>query len=181
MSRPADRTPKGITAPGEAPYSGRMASPRASAGAVMLAGGLLTLSTTAPWTALEAGVGSLFGGGFHSAARGLEDPLGRYTLLAGLAATALGLAGLLTGRRRLTAAAALPGAGAVALVVAYLTGRDDLTFDLGFLSVGSTLRPGWYAALGCALAVVLFAVLALRPKSRGGAAASGRAASPWPR
>ncbi|MEV0585951.1 hypothetical protein [Nonomuraea sp. NPDC050310] len=156
-----------------------MASPRTSAFAVALAGGLLVLSTTTPWMAVEAGVG-LFRGGLSATTRGLEDPLGLYTLLAGLAAAALGVAGLLTRRRWLTALAALPGAGATALVVSYVAGRSDVGLDLGYITVGSVLRPGWYGALGCALAVVLFAVLAISRRSRAGATASDRAASPSP-
>ncbi|MFD1937282.1 hypothetical protein ACFSKW_38015 [Nonomuraea mangrovi] len=143
-------------------------SRRGVAVAVVLAGLLLALSALFPWAGIDARL-EVLGAGVSQDVRGVDDPFGVYTLVAGLAAAALGVAGLLRGRL-LTALAVLPGLVAAVLLVMYVAdprGIGDRVFvDLGVLSIEPGLRPGWFAALAAALAVTTLALLALtRPRS----------------
>ncbi|MFE3449139.1 hypothetical protein ACFXJ8_09405 [Nonomuraea sp. NPDC059194] len=143
-------------------------SRRGVAVAVILAGMLLALTALLPWAGVDARLEAL-GAGISQDVRGVDDPFGVYTLVAGLAAAALGVAGLLRGRL-LTALAALPGLAAAVLLVVYVADArgiaDRVSVDLGVLSIEPGLRPGWYAALGAALAVTALALLALpRPRA----------------
>ncbi|MET9337472.1 MULTISPECIES: hypothetical protein [unclassified Nonomuraea] len=144
-------------------------SKRGVAAAVVLAGLLLALSALLPWAGIDARL-DVLGAGISQEMRGVDDPFGVYTLVAGLAAAAFGLAGLLRGRL-LTALAALPGTAAAVLLVVYVADPrgigDRVSVDLGVLSIEPGLRPGWYAALAAALAVTALALLALpRPRQR---------------
>ncbi|MEQ4724797.1 hypothetical protein, partial [Nonomuraea sp. B19D2] len=105
------------------------------------------------------------GGALANDVRGIDDRFGVYTLLAGLVSLGFGVAGLLT-RPRIAALAALPGAAAVAVLVLFMTDggglRDRISVDLGeMLSIGPVVKFGWFAALGCSVAVVVLSVLAL--------------------
>ncbi|WP_431898229.1 hypothetical protein [Nonomuraea sp. bgisy101] len=143
-------------------------SRRGVAVAVVLAGLLLALSALFPWAGIDARL-EVLGAGVSQDVRGVDDPFGVYTLVAGLAAAALGVAGLLRGRL-LTALAVLPGLVAAVLLVMYVADPrgigDRVSVDLGVLSIEPGLRPGWFAALAAALAVTTLALLALtRPRS----------------
>jgi hypothetical protein len=137
---------------------------RGYAFAVVLAGALLMFCAVLPWAGVEARI-ELIGGGVSRDLRGVDDPYGLYTLVAGLAALACGVAGLL-GRPRIAALAALPGAVAAFVLVLFVTDssgiRDRVSIDLGrFLSIEPAIRYGWFAALAVSLAVILLAILAL--------------------
>ncbi len=146
------------------PAPAKPAAHRGYALAVVVAGALLVFCAVLPWAGLEVR-SELIGGGLANEIRGIDDTFGIYTLVAGLAALGCGIAGLLT-RPRLAALAAVPGAAAVAVLVLFMTDgsgvRDRLSFDLGqVLSVGPVIKFGWFAAMGCAVAVVVLSVLAL--------------------
>ncbi|NJP89915.1 hypothetical protein HCN51_10730 [Nonomuraea sp. FMUSA5-5] len=134
--------------------------------AVAAAGALLVFCAVLPWAGLQA-TSSLIAGGVASDVRGIDDPFGVYTLMAGLAALGCGLAGLLSPRPRLAALAVVPGGVAVVVLLKFVIGgggdlRDRISFDLGgLLSIEPVIRFGWFAALGCALAVVALSLLAL--------------------
>ncbi|MEU7897562.1 hypothetical protein AB0B45_32485 [Nonomuraea sp. NPDC049152] len=138
-------------------------SRRGVAVAVVLAGLLLALSALFPWAGIDARL-EVLGAGVSQDVRGVDDPFGVYTLVAGLAAAALGVAGLLRGRL-MTALAALPGVAAAVLLVMYVADprgiADRVSVDLGVLSIEPGLRLGWFAALAAALAVTALALLAL--------------------
>ncbi|MEV4802202.1 hypothetical protein AB0K18_19480 [Nonomuraea sp. NPDC049421] len=137
---------------------------RGPAFAVLVAGALLACCAVLPWAGLQA-TSSLFGAGVASDVRGIDDPLGVYTLLAGLTAVGCGVAGLLA-RPRLAALAIVPGSVAVFVLVTFVMGdgglRDRVSIHLGdLLSIEPVIRSGWFAALACAVAVVLLSVLTL--------------------
>lgn len=136
---------------------------RGLAVAVVLSGLLLAFTALLPWAGIDARF-DLLGAGLSQDVRGVDDPFGVYTLVAGLAAAAFGVAGLLRGRF-LTALAALPGATACALLVVYVADPrgigDRVAVDLGVLSIEPGLRAGWFAALAAALAVTVLALLCL--------------------
>ncbi|WP_084965051.1 hypothetical protein [Thermoactinospora rubra] len=159
-----------------------MGNSRGPAFAVTVAGALLVVSATLPWAGIEAR-SDLIGAGVSHDVRGVDDAMGLSALAAGLVAAGLGLAGLLTGRRLPAALALLPGGLAVVLPVLFLTGtRGAVSVELGgLLSVEPGLRYGWFATLASAVAVVVSAIVAISRRSPGGAVASDRAASPWPR
>ncbi|WP_176992956.1 hypothetical protein [Nonomuraea jiangxiensis] len=143
------------------------ARPRARRGyalAVAVAGALLVCCAVLPWAGIEAR-SELLGGGVADDVRGIDDTLGVYTLVAGLAALACGLAGAL-GRPRIAALAAVPGALAVPALVMFVSGgsglRDRVSIQLGdLLSIEPVIRLGWFAALASALAVVVLSLLTL--------------------
>ncbi|MET7460497.1 hypothetical protein [Nonomuraea sp. NPDC005501] len=131
--------------------------------AVSVAAALLVLCAVLPWAGIEAR-SDVIGGGLTSDVRGIDAAVGVYTLLAGLAALALGVAGLLGGRPWVAALAALPGAFATVLLVMFVADpggvADRVSLDLGgLLSVSPVIRYGWFAALASSLALILFAVL----------------------
>ncbi|MEV0995687.1 hypothetical protein [Nonomuraea sp. NPDC050202] len=133
--------------------------------AVAAAGALLVFCAVLPWSGWQA-TSSLIDAGVASDLRGIDHTSGIYTLLAGLVALGCGLAGLLSSHPRLAALAVLPGGSAVVLVLRYPPGggglRDLFAFELGdVLSIAPVFRFGWFAALGCALALVVLSVLAL--------------------
>ncbi|MFC4005696.1 hypothetical protein ACFOY2_00580 [Nonomuraea purpurea] len=137
---------------------------RGPALAVVAAGALLVCCAVLPWAGLEAR-SDILGGGVASDIRGIDDAFGLYTLIAGLAALACGLAGVLT-RPRLAALAAVPGGVAVVVLVLFLTQgnglRDRISVQLGdWLSIAPVIRGGWFGAMACALAVVVLAIVAL--------------------
>ncbi|MCK2219927.1 hypothetical protein MF672_039945 [Actinomadura sp. ATCC 31491] len=136
--------------------------------AVTAVAALLVFCAVLPWAGVEARIG-LLGSGFAGEVRGIDDALGVYTLLAGLAALACGLAGLLA-HPRLAALAVLPGAVATAATLLFqLQGhglRDRVSLDLGLLSVTPVTRGGWFATLACALALVVLGLLALLRRAR---------------
>ncbi|MFI7125333.1 hypothetical protein ACIBQ1_06530 [Nonomuraea sp. NPDC050153] len=132
--------------------------------AVVVAGALLVFCAVLPWAGLEVR-SELIGGGLANDIRGIDDTYGVYTLVSGLVALGCGVAGLLT-HPRVAALAALPGAVAAAVLVLFMTDgsgvRDRLSVDLGqVLSIGPTVKFGWFAAMGCAVAIVVLSVLAL--------------------
>ncbi|MEV5895259.1 hypothetical protein [Nonomuraea fuscirosea] len=132
--------------------------------AVIAAGALLVFCAVLPWAGLQATSG-LIGAGVASDVRGIDDPFGVYTLIAGLAALGCGLAGLLS-RPRLAALALVPGGAAVLVLVLFVTQgsglRDRISFDFGeLLSIEPVIRFGWFAALACALAIVALAFMSL--------------------
>ncbi|GAA2303855.1 hypothetical protein GCM10010149_61790 [Nonomuraea roseoviolacea subsp. roseoviolacea] len=137
--------------------------------AVSVAAALLVLCAVLPWAGIEAR-SEVIGGGLTSDVRGVDAGLGVFTLVAGLVALALGVAGLLGRRPWVAALAALPGAFATVLLVMFaadpggVTGRVSLDLG-GMLSVGPVIRYGWFAALASSLALVLFAVLAAARRS----------------
>ncbi|HEX4818113.1 MAG TPA: hypothetical protein VFV66_35685, partial [Nonomuraea sp.] len=142
------------------------ARPRTGRGralSVSVAGALLVACAILPWAGVDARIG-LLGGGVSADVRGIDDPYGRYALVAGLAAVACGAAGLLA-HPRLAALAVLPGVAAVPAVVMFVTrgagAHDRFSIDLGVLSVAQAIRFGWFAALACALGVVVLGALAL--------------------
>ncbi len=139
--------------------------------AVTAVAALLVFCAVLPWAGVEARIGVL-GAGVSGDVRGIDDGLGVYALLAGLAALACGLAGLLA-HPRLAALAVLPGGLAVAATLMFqLQGggwRDRVSVDLGLLSVTPVIRAGWFATLACALALVVLGVLALVRRARPGA------------
>ncbi len=142
----------------------RRGTRRAYALAVAAAGALLVVSAILPWAGLEAR-SDLLGAGVSHEVRGVDDGRGVLILVAGLAALALGTAGLLA-RPWIAALAALPGGLAAGLLVIFVTdpggAGDRLSVDLGgVLSVEPVIRYGWFAALAAAVAVVLSAVLTL--------------------
>ncbi|WP_433439847.1 hypothetical protein [Nonomuraea sp. CA-141351] len=146
------------------PSTARPATRRGYALAVVVAGALLVFCAVLPWAGLEV-KSDLIGGGLANDVRGIDDRFGVYTLVAGLVALGCGIAGLLT-RPRVAALAALPGAAAVAVLVLFMTDgsglRDRISVDLGdVLSIGPVVKFGWFAALGCSVAVVVLSVLAL--------------------
>ncbi|GAA2862026.1 hypothetical protein [Nonomuraea rubra] len=134
--------------------------------AVAAAGALLVFCAVLPWAAVQA-TSSLIAGGVVSDIRGIDDPLGVYTLVAGLVALGCGLAGLLSSHPRLAALAAVPGGVALVVLVRFVIAgggnlRDRISFDLGgLLSIEPVIRFGWFAALGCALVLVVLSVLTL--------------------
>ncbi|WP_188196486.1 hypothetical protein [Nonomuraea sp. SYSU D8015] len=131
--------------------------------AVSVAGALLVCCTILPWAGVDAKIG-LLGSGVTTDVRGVDDTFGIYTLLAGLAAVACGLAGLLS-HPRLAALAVVPGAVAVPAVLMFVTrgggAQDRVSIDLGVLSVEQAIRFGWFAALACSLAVAVLGLLTL--------------------
>ncbi|MEV4895432.1 hypothetical protein AB0K48_39265 [Nonomuraea sp. NPDC055795] len=136
--------------------------------AVVAAGALLVVCAILPWAGLSAR-SDLIGAGVVRTVRGIDDGFGVYTLIAGLVAGAFGLAGLMTGRRPWAGLAAIPGGVAAAVLVLFVAGPRDAgdrtSVDLGeFLTIEPVLQYGWFAALGSALAVVVFAVLSLLPR-----------------
>ncbi|WP_113702437.1 hypothetical protein [Nonomuraea lactucae] len=136
--------------------------------AVAVAGASLVVSAILPWAGVEAR-SDLLGGGVSSGIRGVDAGLGVYTLVAGLAALALGVAGGL-GRPWIAALAVVPGGLATALLVMFVADprglADRVSLDLGrVLSVEPVIRYGWFAALAASLAVVLFAVLTVLRRS----------------
>jgi hypothetical protein len=146
------------------PASARTRLGRGPAIAVLAAGVLLTICAILPWAGIQA-TSSLIGAGVASDVRGIDDPLGVYTLLAGLAALGCGVAGLIA-HPRLAALAIAPGVVAVFVLVSYVAGSDGLrnrvSIHLGdLLSIEPVIRPGWFAALACAVATVLLSVVAL--------------------
>ncbi|MFC4112952.1 hypothetical protein [Nonomuraea zeae] len=146
------------------PAPARSRARRGYAIAVGAAGALLTVCAILPWAALEAR-SSLLGGAIAGSVRGVDDSFGVYTLIAGLAALACGLAGALA-HPRLAALAVVPGAAAVLVVVLFVIEgsgiKDRFSIDLGdLLSVEPVIRFGWFAALASAVAVVVLSVLAL--------------------
>ncbi|GAA4045865.1 hypothetical protein [Nonomuraea soli] len=148
---------------------------------VVVAGVVLVYCSTLPWVAIEAGT-TIISGSFAQE-RALENPLGLLVLICGIIVIALGATGAYAGRRLLTGLAAVPALAAGVLVVLYLvhaTGAVDLRLG-NWLTVGTVIQPGCYAALGASLVATLCAVLAISRRNRAGAAASGRAASPSPR
>lgn len=135
--------------------------------AVVAAGALLVFCAILPWAGIEAR-SDLIGSGITKDMRGVDDSSGVYTLLAGLAAAAFGVTGLLT-RRPWTALAILPGAAAATLLVMFVAGPRDagdrVSVDIGgVLSIEPVLRYGWFTALASALAVIAFAALSLIPR-----------------
>lgn len=138
--------------------------------AVAAAGALLVYCAVLPWAAVQA-TSSLIAAGVASDIRGIDAPSGVYTLMAGLVALGCGLAGLLSSRPRLAALAVVPGGVAVVVLVRFVIAgsgslRDRISFDFGgLLSIEPVLRFGWFAALGCALAIVLLSVLVLFRRS----------------
>ncbi|MFI6600395.1 hypothetical protein ACIBHX_29465 [Nonomuraea sp. NPDC050536] len=129
--------------------------------AVAVTGVLLVVSTLLPWAGVEAR-SDLIGGGLTDDMRGIDGSYGIYTLVAGLAVVAFGVAGLM-GRRWLAALAVLPAALAVLVLVMFLsdsTGGASLDFGR-LLSIEPVIRFGWYAALTCALAATLTSLLTL--------------------
>lgn len=120
-----------------------------------------------PWAGVEA-TSSLIPGAVADDVRGIDDPYGVYTLMAGLVVLGCGLAGLLSAFPRLAALAAVPAGVAMVTLLRFVTVggggslRDRISFDLGgLLSIEPVLRFGWFAALGCALAAVVLSALAL--------------------
>ncbi|SEF69278.1 hypothetical protein SAMN05444920_101391 [Nonomuraea solani] len=136
--------------------------------AVAIAGALLVFCAVLPWAGLQA-TSSIIGGGVTSDVRGVDDPFGVYTLVAGLVALGCGLAGALS-RPRVAALAIVPGGVAMLVLVRFLTEgsglRDRLSIDLGdLLSIEPVLRFGWFGALASALTVVVLSILALVRRS----------------
>lgn len=136
--------------------------------AVAAAGALLVVCAVLPWAGIEAR-SDLLGGGLSHDVRGVDDGLGVSTLIAGLAALVLGVAGLV-GRPWIAALAVVPGGLAAVLLVRFAADPrgvgERVSLDLGrILSVEPVIRYGWFAALAGALAVVLFAVLTLLRRS----------------
>lgn len=133
--------------------------------AVAATGVLLVISTLLPWAGVEAR-SDIIGGGLSDDMRGIDGSYGIYTLVAGLAVVAFGVAGLM-GRRRLAALAVLPAALAVLVLVMFLsdsTGGASLDFGR-LLSIEPVIRFGWYAALASALAATLTSLLTLRRRT----------------
>ncbi|MBF8192273.1 hypothetical protein ITP53_42650 [Nonomuraea sp. K274] len=146
------------------PTPARPRTRRGYALGVTLAGALLVFCAILPWAGLEAR-SSLVGFGVADDLRGIDDAFGIYTLVAGLAALACGLAGVL-GRTWLAALAVVPGGVALAALVVFMTSRggvrDRISVDLGkVLSIEPVIRLGWFAALACSIAIVVLALLAL--------------------
>lgn len=129
--------------------------------AVAGCGALLVVAAILPWAGIEAS-SDLLGGSVAHDVRGVDDQAGVYTLVAGLAAAVLGVAGLL-GRPWLTALAAVPGLAALVVLIVFVTDPgESLSVDLGgLLSIEPVLRPGWFVALAAALAVTVLAPLSL--------------------
>lgn len=139
---------------------------RRYAAGVTLAGAALVVCAVLPWSGVRASSALL--GAITSDTRGIDDMLGVYALLAGLAALGCGVAGLFA-RPRFAAVAAVPGALAMVVLVMFVSGpADRVSVELGgLLSIEPVIRYGWYASLASAFGVVLMAVLALvrRPQS----------------
>ncbi|MEU8248451.1 hypothetical protein [Nonomuraea sp. NPDC048916] len=134
--------------------------------AVTVAAALLVFCAILPWAGVEAS-SDLIGGAVSHDVRGTDDGFGVYTLIAGMAALAFGLAGLMT-RPWIAALAALPGALATLMLVLYVTDPagvgERISVDLGrVLSVEPVIRYGWFAALASSLALIVFALLSLVP------------------
>lgn len=129
--------------------------------AVAVCGALLVVAAILPWAGIEAS-SDLLGGSVAHNVRGVDDQAGVYTLVAGLAAAVLGVAGLL-GPRWLTALAAIPGLVALVVLIVFVTDPgESLSVDLGgLLSIEPVLRPGWFVALAAALAVTVLSPLSL--------------------
>ncbi|HUR05802.1 MAG TPA: hypothetical protein VM347_24875 [Nonomuraea sp.] len=141
------------------------AKPKARRGyafVIAVAGALLVFCAFLPWTGIEAKIGAI--GGVSNDMRGIDDSLGVYTLVAGLATLVLGVAGLFT-RPRMAALAVVPGALATIWLLMFVVDPpgvgNGVSVDLGFLSIEPGIRYGWFAALACALAVVALAALSL--------------------
>lgn len=156
-----------VRVPGAA-YRDRVAEARAGsrgyAAGITLAGAVLALCAVLPWSGVRAG-SAIIGGAITSDTRGIDDLLGVYALLAGVAAIGCGITGMLA-RPRLAAVAAVPGALAMLALVMFVSSprgpADRVSLDVGeLLSVEPVIRYGWYAALASAFAVVLLAVLTL--------------------
>lgn len=146
------------------PTPARPRTRRGYALGVVAAGALLVFCAVLPWAALQA-TSSLIGGGLASDVRGIDDTFGVYTLVAGLVAVGCGLAGMFS-YPRLTALAVVPGGVAVLVLVMFVTDgsglQDRVSIDLGeLLSIEPVIRFGWFAALGCAVALVFLSILAL--------------------
>ncbi|MEU0572093.1 hypothetical protein ABZ297_42760 [Nonomuraea sp. NPDC005983] len=146
------------------PAPRRRATRRGYALAVLVAGAVLAICAVLPWAGIQAS-SDLIGGGVTRSLRGTDDRFGIYTLVAGLAAAALGLAGTLS-RPRLAALAMIPGALAAVVLVMFISDPKDvgdrISIDLGgLLSIEPVIQYGWWAALASSLAVVVLAVLAL--------------------
>jgi hypothetical protein len=137
---------------------------RGYAMAVTLAGALLVFCAILPWAGVEAR-SDLLGGAVSNDLRGIDDRFGVYTLIAGVAALAFGVTGLLT-RPKVAALGVIPGALAALVLVMFVSDSsgmgDRVSVELGnLLSIEPVLRFGWYAALGSAIAVILASVLTL--------------------
>lgn len=138
---------------------------RGTALAVAVAAALLVCAAIMPWAGIEAR-SDLIGGGVSHDVRGIDVSTGVYTLIAGLAALGLGVAGVLGGRPRIASLAVIPGALATLLLVMFVSNPgtigDRLSIDLGnLLSIEPVIRFGWFAALACSVAIVVLSVLAL--------------------
>lgn len=153
------------------PTPARPRTRRGYALAVTAAGALLVFCAVLPWAGLQA-TSSLIGGGVANDVRGIDDPFGVYTLMAGMVTLGCGLAGMVA-RPRLAALAVIPGGLALVVLVMFISGdggglRDRISLNLGeLLSIEPVIRFGWFGALACALAIVLLSVLALfrRPEA----------------
>lgn len=137
--------------------------------AIAATGALLMFCAVLPWSGWQA-TSNLIDAGVATDMRGIDHAFGVYTLMAGLVALGCGLAGLLSSRPRLAALAVVPGGVALPLVLRYPPGggglHDLFAFELGdMISIAPVIRFGWFAALGCALAVVVLSVLALLRRS----------------
>ena len=120
----------------------------------MVAAGLvLTGCVFLPWARIEARIEQL-GRGVSQDVRGIDSAAGLYTLVAGLAAIAFGVAGLV-GRRFFAILATVPGAAALLALITFVTSRSGLgsrlSVDLGVLRIEPILRPGWFLAAAAAL------------------------------
>ncbi|NUS07188.1 MAG: hypothetical protein HOV97_32045 [Nonomuraea sp.] len=138
---------------------------RGTALAVAVVAALLVCAAIMPWAGIEAR-SDLIGGGVSNDVRGIDVDKGVYTLIAGLAALGLGVAGLLGGRPKIAALAVIPGALATLLLVMFVSDPrnlgDRLSIDLGnLLSIEPVIRFGWFAALACSIAIVILSMLTL--------------------
>ncbi|MEU6999298.1 hypothetical protein [Nonomuraea sp. NPDC046570] len=158
--------------PRSGPAAGRLPQ-RGRAGyavAVVVAGLALAFCVFLPWAGIEARIEALGRGVSHDV-RGIDTTAGLYSLVAALAATALGITGLV-GRRLLAALAVVPGGVSAVALVLFVTSRsglgDRVSVDLGLLRIEPMLRPGWFGAAAAALTVLVCAALsATRPPPPG--------------
>ncbi|WP_344858672.1 hypothetical protein [Planomonospora alba] len=128
---------------------------------VVATGALLVVAAFLPWAGVRADIAVL--GSLSESVRGVDDWSGVLTLVAGIAAVVIGVAG---GERPFTALAALPGAVTVAVLLVFLSdpqGRGrNASFSVGDLvRVEPTVEYGWFVALAAALAVTGFGLAAL--------------------
>ncbi|MGW4801434.1 hypothetical protein ACWEPC_54350, partial [Nonomuraea sp. NPDC004297] len=93
---------------------------RGHALAVTAAGALLVFCSVLPWAGVEA-TSSLIPGAVADDVRGIDDPYGVYTLMAGLVVLGCGLAGLLSAFPRLAALAAVPAGVAMVTLLRFVT------------------------------------------------------------